>query len=164
MAQPYAKYTCWYGFWIKRDEIAADVSKCLPLACFTTLPDSTLVALLGKVLAHWIQTAAIAPAQFMDTRTERARRSYVTRCARILKNRLFEFCGAFQSFRKRCYQHQNRTTGAALLHNIPQNDTSSAYWSCRALKSHVPALMGAVRQYQSHTTGNLSKLDIAPVI
>lgn len=83
MAQSYAKYTCWYGFWIKRDEIAADVNKCLPPSCFTTVPDSTLVALLGKVLVHWIQTAAVAPAQLLNTETRT--RFLWTRYARILK-------------------------------------------------------------------------------
>lgn len=86
-----------------------------------------------------------------------------TICAYI-ENWLFGFCWAFQSFRKRCSQYQNRTTGAALLHSIPKNDTSSTYWSCRALESHVLALMGAVRQYQNHTAGNLSKPNIVPVI
>lgn len=100
---------------------------------------------------HWIQTAAVAPAQLLNTET-RTKKLCNTVCAYI-ENRLFGFCWASQSFRKQCYQHQNRTTGAALLHSIPQNDTSSTYWSCRALKSHVLALMGAVRQYQSHTAG-----------
>ena len=75
-------------------------------------------------------------------------------------NRLFGLCWAFQSFRKRCSQHQNQTTGAALLHSIPQNDTSSAYWSSRALESHVLALMGEVRQYQSHTAGTCQNLTL----
>lgn len=77
-----------------------------------------------------------------------------------IENRLFGLCWAFQSFRKQCSQHQNRTTGAALLHSIPQNDTSSAYWSSRALESHVLALMGEVRQYQSHTAGTCQNLTL----
>ena len=84
---------------------------------------------------------------------ERAHEDFVDTICAYIENWLFGFCWAFQSFRKRCYQHQNRTTGATLLHSIPKNDTSSTYWSCRALKSHVLALMGAVRQYQSHTAG-----------
>ena len=93
-----------------------------------------------------------------------AHEDFVDTICAYIENWLFGFCWAFQSFRKRCYQHQNRTTGAALLHSIPKNDTSSTYWSCRALESHVLALMGAVRQYQSRTAGNLSKSNIAPVI
>lgn len=79
----------------------------------------------------------------------RTKKLYNTVCA---YNRLFGFCRAFQSFRKRCYQHQNRTTGAALLHNIPRM-IPVQHWSNRALKSYVLALMGAIRQYQSHTAG-----------
>lgn len=149
MAQSYAKYTCWYGFWIKRDEIAADVNKCLSPSCFTTVPDSTLVALLGKVLVHWIQTAAVAPAQFMYTRT-RARRSYITRYARIIG-----FSGSAGLSSPSGNGATNTRTGR------PEPPCSTTFprmipvqhWSNRALKSYVLALMGAIRQYQSHTAG-----------
>ena len=42
-----------------------------------------------------------------------------TICAYI-ENWLFGFCWAFQSFRKRCSQHQNRTTGAARSTTFPR--------------------------------------------
>lgn len=105
-----------------------------------------------KVFAHWTRRQPLR------------RRNLWTRKRAHIEDRLFGFCWAFQSFRKRCSQYQNRTTGAALLHSIPKNDTSSTYWSCRALESHVLALMGAVRQYQNHTAGNMSKPNIVPVI
>ena len=131
--------------WVK----AADVNKCLPLACFTTVPDSTLVALLGKVLVHWIQTAAVAPAQFMYTRT-RARRSYITRYARIIG-----FSGSAGLSSPSGNGATNTRTGR------PEPPCSTTFprmipvqhWSNRALKSYVLALMGAIRQYQSHTAG-----------
>lgn len=99
-----------------------------------------------------------------------------------IENRLFGLCWAFQSFRERCYQHQNRTTGAedrqkyrfgSLATNTrtgrpepptqqhsPEQHQSASYWSCRALESHVLALMGAVRQYQSHTAGTCQNLTL----
>lgn len=108
-----------------------------------------VVALLGKVLVHWIQTAAIAPAQFMYTRT-RARRSYVTRYARIIG-----FSGSAGLSSPSGNGATNTRTGR------PETPCSTTFprmipvqhWSCRTLKSHVLALMGAIRQYQSHTAG-----------
>lgn len=98
---------------------------------------------------HWIQTAAVAPAQFMYTRT-RARRSYVTRYARIIG-----FSGSAGLSSPSGNGATNTRTGR------PETPCSTTFprmipvqhWSCRTLKSHVLALMGAVRQYQSHTAG-----------
>lgn len=128
----------------------------------------------GKVFAHW-------------TRRQPLHRCNLwTRKRAHIEDRLFGFCWAFQSFRKRCLQYQNRTTGAedrqkyrfgSLATNTrtgrpeppaqqhsPEQHQSASYWSGRALEIHVLTLMGAVRQYQSHTAGNLSKPNIAPVI
>lgn len=55
---------------------------------------------------------------------ERAHEDFVDTVCAYIEIGFSGFCWAFQSFRKRCYQHQNRTTGAALLHSIPQNNTS----------------------------------------
>lgn len=99
-----------------------------------------------------------------------------------IENRLFGLCWAFQSFRKRCSQHQNRTTGAedmqkyrfgSLATNTrtgrpeppaqqhsPEQHQSASYWSGRALEIHVLALMGEVRQYQSHTAGTCQNLTL----
>lgn len=98
---------------------------------------------------HWIQTAAVAPAQFMYTRT-RARRSYITRYARIIG-----FSGSAGLSSPSGNGATNTRTGR------PEPPCSTTFprmipvqhWSNRALKSHVLALMGAVRQYQSHTAG-----------
>lgn len=117
---------------------------------------------------------------------ERAHEDFVDTICAYIENWLFGFCWAFQSFRKRCSQYQNRTTGAedmqkyrfgSLATNTrtgrpeppaqqhsPEQHQSASYWSGRALEIHVLTLMGAVRQYQSHTAGNLSKPNIAPVI
>lgn len=135
--------------------------------CLRTGPDGSRCA--GAIIEH-----GNAHEDFVDTI-----------CAYI-ENWLFGFCWAFQSFRKRCSQYQNRTTGAedmqkyrfgSLATNTrtgrpeppaqqhsPEQHQSASYWSGRALEIHVLTLMGAVRQYQSHTAGNLSKPNIAPVI
>ena len=78
-------------------------------------------------------------------------------------NRLFGFCRSFQSFRKRCYQHQNRTTGAALLHNIPQNDTGSAL-ELQSLEKPCSGPYGSGTPIPKPYGRNLSKPNIAPVI
>ena len=96
---------------------------------------------------HWIQTAAVAPAQFMYTRT-RARRSYITRYARIIG-----FSGSAGLSSPSGNGATNTRTGR------PEPPCSTTFprmipvqhWSNRALKSYVLALMGAIRQYQSHT-------------
>ena len=98
---------------------------------------------------HWIQTAAVAPAQFMYTRT-RARRSYITRYARIIG-----FSGSAGLSSPSGNGATNTRTGR------PEPPCSTTFprmipvqhWSNRALKSYVLALMGAIRQYQSHTAG-----------
>lgn len=162
MAQSYAKYTCWYGFWIKRDEIAADVNKCLPPSCFTTVPDSTLVALLGKVLVHWIQTAAVAPAQLLNTETRT--RILWTRYARILKIGFSGSAGLSSPSGNGVRSTRTERPEPPAQQHSPEQHQSASYWSGRALEIHVLTLMGAVRQYQSHTAGNLSKPNIAPVI
>lgn len=90
----------------------------------------------------------------------RTKKLYNTVCA---YNRLFGFCRAFQSFRKRCYQHQNRTTGAALLHNIPQNDTSSALEQ-QSLEKLRSGPYGSDTPISKPYGRNLSKPNIAPVI
>lgn len=87
--------------------------------------------------------------QFMYTRT-RARRSYITRYARIIG-----FSGSAGLSSPSGNGATNTRTGR------PEPPCSTTFprmipvqhWSNRALKSYVLALMGAIRQYQSHTAG-----------
>lgn len=112
--------------------------------CWCTGPDGSRCA--GAIIEH-----GNAHEDFVDTI-----------CAYI-ENWLFGFCWAFQSFRKRCYQHQNRTTGAALLHNIPQNDTSSALEQ-QSLEKLRSGPYGSDTPIPKPYGRNLSKPNIAPVI
>lgn len=102
------------------------------------------------MLAHWIQTAAVAPAQLLNTETRT--RILWTRYARILKIGFSGSAGlsspSGNGVRSTRTGRPERPCSTTFPRMIPVQ-----HWSCRALKSHVLALMGAVRQYQSHTAG-----------
>jgi len=92
-----------------------------------------------------------------------AHEDFVDTICAYIENWLFGFCWAFQSFRKRCSQYQNRTTGAALLHNIPQNDTGSAL-ELPSLEKPCSGPYGSGTPIPKPYGRNLSKPNIAPVI
>lgn len=100
---------------------------------------------------HWIQTAAVAPAQLLNTETRT--RILWTRYARILKIGFSGSAGLSSPSGNGVRSTRTGRPEPPAQQHSPEQHQSASYWSGRALEIHVLTLMGAVRQYQNHTAG-----------
>ena len=87
-----------------------------------------------------------------------------TRKRAHIEDRLFGFCWAFQSFRKRCYQHQNRMTGAARSTTFPRTTPIRKLLERQSLRNPRSDPYGSGTPIPKPYGRNLSKPNIAPVI